>query len=67
VTRSFRFEFLGKLALSLLRVESGRKRWYVLKEKKMRSRAKGANPQILLELSVLTNPLRGAIRTLNPK
>jgi hypothetical protein len=48
-------------------VESGRKRWYVLKDKKMRSRARGANPQILLEISLLANTFRGAIRTLNPK
>ena len=38
-----RFEFLGKLALPLLKMENGRKRWHALKDKKMRLRAKGSN------------------------
>ncbi len=62
-----RFEFLGKLAVSLLRIESGKKRWYALKDKKLRGRAKGANPQILLEFFFASNAARGAIRTINPK
>ena len=77
-TLPYRFEFLGKLALPLLRMENGRKRWYALKDKKMRCRAKGssssssssganANPQILLEFELHWNRARAAIRTLNPK
>ena len=66
-----RFEFLGKLALPLLKMENGRKRWYALKEKKLRCRAKGssatANPQILLEFELHWNTARAALRTLNPK
>ena len=54
-----RFEFLGKLALPLLKMENGRKRWHALKDKKMRLRAKGsnatANPQG--PYSVEKNPL----------
>ncbi len=61
------FEFLGKLAVSLLRMESGKKRWYALKDKKLRCRAKGANPQILLEFYFACNSVRGAVRTINPK
>ena len=67
----FRFEFLGKLALPLLRLECGRKRWFALKDKKMRFRAKGTNastvPQILMETDMVWNPVRASIRTLNPK
>ena len=66
-----RFEFLGKLALPLLKMENGRKRWHALKDKKMRCRAKGssatANPQILLEFELHWNTARAAFRTLNPK
>lgn len=58
---------MGRIAIPLLKVESGKKRWYALKDKKMRCRAKGANPQILLELHLYWNPLRASIRTLNPK
>ena len=50
-----------------MKVDSGKRRWYALKEKKLRCRAKGNNPQIQLQLTLYWNPLRAAIRTLNPK
>lgn len=65
--RDHKVEFLGKVSIPLLRIKSGEKRWYVLKDKKLRCRAKGNSPQILLELNVVWNPVRGCIRTLNPK
>ncbi|GBP11087.1 Multiple C2 and transmembrane domain-containing protein [Eumeta japonica] len=60
-------EFLGKLAMPLLNIKNGEKRWYALKDKKMRTRAKGNYPQILLEMMVVWNPLKAAIRVINPK
>lgn len=60
-------EFLGKIAIPLLRIRNGEKRWYALKDKKLRSRAKGNSPQILLEMNLVWNPIRACIRTLNPK
>ena len=63
----FRFEFLGKIAIPLLKIEPGKKKWFALKDKKMRCRAKGANPQILMEMDLVWNPIRASIRTLNPK
>ncbi|KAJ2945002.1 hypothetical protein O0L34_g1899 [Tuta absoluta] len=60
-------EFLGKLAIPLLHIRNGEKRWYALKDKKMRARAKGNYPQILLEMTVIWNPLKAAIRAVNPK
>lgn len=65
--RDHKVEFLGKVAIPLLRIKSGEKRWYALKDKKLRTRAKGNSPQILLEMTVVWNPIRGCIRTLNPK
>ena len=53
--RDHRFEFLGAVHIPLLRITNGQKRWYTLKDRKLRSRAKGSNPQILLELSVVWN------------
>lgn len=50
-------EFLGKLAIPLLTIRNGEKRWYALKDKKMRARAKGNYPQILLEMTVIWNPV----------
>ncbi|XP_073960913.1 multiple C2 domain and transmembrane region protein isoform X6 [Choristoneura fumiferana] len=60
-------EFLGKLAVPLLSIRNGEKRWYALKDKKMRARAKGSYPQILLEMTVIWNQLKAAIRVVNPK
>lgn len=65
--RDHKVEFLGKIAIPLLRIKNGEKRWYALKDKKLRSRAKGNSPQILLELTVIWNPIRACIRTLNPR
>lgn len=65
--RDHKVEFLGKIALPLLRIKNGEKRWYALKDKKLRSRAKGNWPQILLEIWVIWNPIRGFITTINPK
>ncbi|KAJ8977441.1 hypothetical protein NQ317_018636, partial [Molorchus minor] len=65
--RDHKVEFLGKIAIPLLRIRNGEKRWYALKDKKLRSRAKGNGPQILLEMNLVWNPIRACIRTLNPK
>ncbi|XP_011313460.1 multiple C2 and transmembrane domain-containing protein 1 isoform X1 [Fopius arisanus] len=65
--RDHKVEFLGKIAVPLLRIRNGEKRWYALKDKKLRCRAKGNSPQILLEMTVVWNYLRGCVRTLNPR
>ncbi|XP_074027374.1 multiple C2 domain and transmembrane region protein isoform X2 [Leptinotarsa decemlineata] len=65
--RDHKVEFLGKVAIPLLRIRNGEKRWYALKDKKLRSRAKGNGPQLLLEMTIVWNPIRACIRTLNPK
>lgn len=65
--RDHKVEFLGRIAIPLLRIRSGEKRWYALKDRKLRSRAKGSNPQVLLEMILVWNPIRACIRTLNPK
>lgn len=65
--RDHKVEFLGKIAIPLLRIRNGEKKWYALKDKKLRARAKGNSPQILLELTVHWNPIRACIRTLNPR
>ena len=59
--------FSGKTAIPLLKLESGKKRWYALRDKKLRTRARGNNPQILLQFDLHWNSIRAAIRTLNPK
>lgn len=65
--RDHKVEFLGRVAIPLLRIKSNEKRWYALKDKKMFTRAKGNTPQVLLELSVVWNPLRAAVRALEPQ
>lgn len=55
--RDHKVEFLGKVAIPLLRIRNGEKKWYSLKDKKLHGRAKGSCPQILLEMTVLWNPV----------
>ncbi|XP_023235699.1 multiple C2 and transmembrane domain-containing protein 2-like [Centruroides sculpturatus] len=52
--RDKRCEFLGKVAIPLLKVKNGEKRWFALKDKKLKARAKG---QILLEMDIIYNPI----------
>ncbi|XP_017106858.2 multiple C2 and transmembrane domain-containing protein isoform X1 [Drosophila bipectinata] len=65
--RDHRVEFLGKLVIPLLRIKSGAKRWYTLKDKNLCVRAKGNSPQIQLELTVVWNEIRAVCRALQPK
>ncbi|XP_029160500.1 multiple C2 and transmembrane domain-containing protein isoform X4 [Nylanderia fulva] len=65
--RDHKVEFLGKVAIPLLKIRNGEKRWYALKDKKLRGRAKGNCAQILLEMTVMWNIFRACVRTLNPK
>jgi len=62
--RDRKVEFLGKVAIPLLRIQNGERKWYQLKEKKLHGRVKG---QILLEMEVIYNPIRACIRTFNPR
>uniref|UniRef100_A0A1I8A2Y5 C2 domain-containing protein n=1 Tax=Steinernema glaseri TaxID=37863 RepID=A0A1I8A2Y5_9BILA len=57
-------EFLGKVAIPLIKIKNCEKRWYALKDRKLEHRAKG---QILLELDVIWNPFKAAVRTFNPR
>lgn len=59
-----KFEFLGRVRIPLLSIENGVKKWFALKDKRCVSRSKG---QIQLEFSLVYNPLRACIRTLNPR
>ncbi len=65
--RNHKYEFLGKTAIPLLKIESGKKRWFALRDKKLRIRAKGNNPQILMQMDLQWNSIRASIRTFNPK
>lgn len=60
-------EFLGRVVIPLLRIRSGEKRWYALKDKNLTTRAKGVSPQIQLEMTVVWNPIKAAFRVLEPK
>lgn len=55
--RDHKVEFLGKVAIPLLSVRNGEKKWYCLKDKKLRGRAKGNCPMVLLEMHVVWNPV----------
>jgi len=51
----------------LLRIKNNERKWYLLKDKKLRNPAKGDSPQIFLEMFFVYNKVRASIRTFNPK
>ncbi|CAD5206027.1 unnamed protein product [Bursaphelenchus okinawaensis] len=57
-------EFLGKVAIPLLKIRNCESRWYCLKDRKLQRQVKG---RILLEMDVIWNPIKAAIRTFNPR
>ncbi|XP_035824948.1 multiple C2 and transmembrane domain-containing protein 1 isoform X2 [Aplysia californica] len=62
--RNKKVEFLGKIAIPLLRVRNGERRWYALKDRKLMHKTKGA---VLLEMDFVFNQLKAAVRTVNPR
>lgn len=58
--RDKKVEFLGKVAIPLLRMKSSEPKWYQLKDKKLIGRAKG---QILLQLELFYNPVSTRMTT----
>jgi len=65
--KDHKYEFLGKVSIPLLKIKNNEKRWFALKDKKLRIPAKGDSPQILLEMFFVYNKVRAGIRTFNPK
>jgi len=65
--KDHKYEFLGKIMVPLLWIKNGERKWIRLKDKSLRKRAKGDEPQILLEMNVFWNPIRASIRTFNPR
>ena len=59
--------FPGKLCVPLLTMKNNEKKWWALKDKTLRTRAKGTFPQIQLEFEHFWSPLRATYVTLNPK
>ncbi|CAI4230022.1 unnamed protein product [Auanema sp. JU1783] len=59
-----KFEFLGKVSIPLMSIRNCERRWFALKDKKLQQRVKG---EVLLELDVIWNPIRAAVRTFNPR
>ena len=55
--RDYSFDFLGTVHIPLLKILDGQKKWYILKDSKLRSKAKGNNARILMELNVIWNPV----------
>jgi len=61
-------EFLGRVALPLLRVvPDGSEQVYALKSKKFEKRAKGVHPAIVIRCSLHWNLARAAVKTIKPQ
>ncbi|XP_067937868.1 multiple C2 and transmembrane domain-containing protein 1-like [Watersipora subatra] len=57
-------EFIGKVAIPLILIDNGVQKWYGLKDRKLFNRVKG---EVLLELDLVFNHVKAAIRTFNPR
>ena len=65
--KNHKTELLGKLCIPLLNIESNQPKWFALKDKKLRGRARGNCPRIELEFDLRWNFLKAAFLTVNPK
>ncbi|XP_023330904.1 multiple C2 and transmembrane domain-containing protein isoform X2 [Eurytemora carolleeae] len=65
--KNHKSEFLGRLVVPLIKIKNQNKRWFALKDKKLRCRAKGQCPQIQMEFILHWNIIRATYTTLNPK
>ena len=54
--KDHKYEFLGKVLVPLLRVKNGEKRWFKMKDKTLRKKAKGEDAEILIEMNLYWNP-----------
>ncbi|XP_045508697.1 multiple C2 and transmembrane domain-containing protein-like isoform X2 [Colias croceus] len=65
--QSMKGEMLGKISIPLLRIQNNEKRWYALKNSSKKASARGNCPRILLEMSVVWNPVKASMRLFRPK
>ncbi|ESO10061.1 hypothetical protein HELRODRAFT_97320 [Helobdella robusta] len=57
-------EFLGKVAIPLLRIENDRRKWYALKDKKLQQPSKGS---IEIQGTLYYNHVKAVYRTMHPR
>ena len=65
-TKEARYCFLGQVVVPLLGLQQGGRRWFKLKDRHLRGRAGGEDPQVLLEVCLHWNLVRAALRTFQP-
>ena len=62
-----RYTFLGRMRLRLLSLRGGGRMWIGLKDKHLRRKARGEDPQLLIEAQIFWNPIRASMKTFAPK
>ncbi|CAH2253332.1 jg967 [Pararge aegeria aegeria] len=67
IIQSMKGETIGKVSIPLLRIKNNEKRWYALKDRSKKNSARGNCPRILLEMSLVWNPVKASMRVLSPK
>ncbi|XP_026727361.1 multiple C2 and transmembrane domain-containing protein-like isoform X1 [Trichoplusia ni] len=60
-------DFLGRVSIPLLRIDSGEVRWYALKDNNKRRIAKGNCPRVRLEMNLCWNPVIASLKLFRPK
>ena len=60
--KDHKYEFLGRVKIPLLKIKNGERKWYTLKDKKLRKQAKGENPQIEMEMFFIYNKVKQHVK-----
>lgn len=63
----FPCELLGKIQIPLLNIDSGKEKWYRLKDHSLRNSAKGEDPRILIRMKFIFNSVRASSCVFKPK
>ncbi|XP_068628405.1 multiple C2 and transmembrane domain-containing protein 1-like [Battus philenor] len=67
ITNTLITEFLGQISIPLLNIKNGEMHWYALKCRNNRISARGNCPRILLQMTVVWNPIKATLRLFRPK
>ncbi|KAJ8734804.1 hypothetical protein PYW08_014054 [Mythimna loreyi] len=64
---SLLYDFLGRVIIPLLRINSGEPCWYALKDSCKKKCARGNCPRVRLEMNIFWNPVVASMKLFRPK
>ncbi|CAB3237283.1 unnamed protein product [Arctia plantaginis] len=67
IINTMKDETIGKISIPLLTIVNDEKKWLQLDNKSKNPISKGSSPKILLQMSIVWNPIKASLRLLSPK